>query len=105
MFRFNVQDEHEKTVIHFDGDLDIEATEVIEDELMNEITQTSGLVEFDFTNIDFVDSSGIGLLITLITKLKDDDRKPTITNINEDVKVVFELLQLQEILGEDVVIV
>lgn len=105
MFRFNVQDEHEKTIIHFDGDLDIEATEVIEDELMNEISQTSGLVEFDFTNIDFVDSSGIGLLITLISVLKDSEKKPTITNINEDVKVVFELLQLQEILGEEVVIV
>lgn len=105
MFRFYIKEEHEKTIVHLDGDLDIEATEVIEGELMNEISQTSGLVEFDFTNIDFVDSSGIGLLITLITELKDADRKPTIKNINEDVKVVFELLQLQEILGEEVVIV
>ncbi|KGR90273.1 hypothetical protein CD30_12450 [Ureibacillus massiliensis 4400831 = CIP 108448 = CCUG 49529] len=103
MFRFNVQDEHEKTVIHFDGDLDIEATEVIEGELMNEITHTSELVELNFKNIDFVDSSGIGLLITLISVLKDSEKKPTITNINEDVKVVFELLQLEEILGKDVV--
>ncbi|BDH60740.1 anti-sigma factor antagonist [Lysinibacillus sp. PLM2] len=105
MFRFNIKEEHEKTIVHLDGDLDIEATEVIEGELMNDLKNTSGFVELDFKNIDFVDSSGIGLLITLISFLKDSNRKPTITNINEDVKVVFELLQLDEILGQNVVVV
>lgn len=105
MFHFNIEEVNGSVIVIFDGDLDIEATEVFEEDLMNKLLNTSGLVEFDFRNINFVDSSGIGLLITLITVLKDSNRKPRITNLNEDVKLVFELLQLEEILGQDVVIV
>ncbi|MCM3387910.1 STAS domain-containing protein [Ureibacillus chungkukjangi] len=50
-----------------------------------------------------MDSSGIGLLISIITNLKENDRNPTITNISDDVKTVFTLLQLDEILGKDVI--
>nr|WP_106779498.1 STAS domain-containing protein [Lysinibacillus timonensis] len=104
MFSYNLKEANEKITVFLDGDLDLEATEVFEETLMNEIQQTSGPVELDFHNIDFVDSSGIGLLITLINLLKDTNRQPTIIHLNEGVKRVFELLQLEEILGKDVVV-
>lgn len=104
MFNFTMQNEAGNLVINLQGDLDIEATEIIEEELMVEIQNSTGEVELNFQNIDFVDSSGIGLLISLTTSLKETNRKPTITNISEDVKMVFTLLQLDEILGSDVVL-
>lgn len=105
MFHFNFREENGGILVILEGDLDIESTEVFEEDLINELQNTSGPVELDFQNINFVDSSGIGLLITLINVLKETNRKPTITNLNEDVKLVFELLQLEEILGKDVVTV
>lgn len=104
MFNFTIQNEPGRLIVNLEGDLDIEATEIIEEQLIIEIQNSSGEVELNFQHIDFVDSSGIGLLISIITSLKENDRKPTITNINEDVKTVFSLLQLDEILGRDVVL-
>jgi len=104
MFNFTLQNEAGRVIVDLEGDLDIEATEIIEEELIVEIQKSSGHVELNFQQIDFVDSSGIGLLISIITSLKENDRNPTITNISEDVKMVFSLLQLDEILGKDVVL-
>ena len=104
MFNFTLQSEADRVVVDLEGDLDIEATEIMEEELIVEIQKSSGHVELNFQQIDFVDSSGIGLLISIITNLKENDRNPTITNISEDVKMVFSLLQLDEILGKDVVL-
>ena len=104
MFKYKVINENNKVVLKLQGDLDIEATEVIEDRITPDISNETSSVELDFENIEFVDSSGIGLLITLVSSLKDRDRKPTIVNLKEDVKVVFDLLQLDEILGKDVLL-
>ncbi len=104
MFNFKIKNEDSKIVVKFEGDLDIEATEIIEDNLTKALQETSDNVEIDFQDIYFVDSSGIGLLITLISDLKDKSIKPTIINLQEDVKTVFDLLQLDEILGKDVVV-
>lgn len=104
MFNFNLQNVSGRLIVNLEGDLDIEATEIIEEELIVEIQNSLGEVELNFQNIDFVDSSGIGLLISIITNLKENDRNPTITNISQDVKTVFTLLQLDEILGKEVVL-
>lgn len=104
MFKYTVINEDNKVVLKLEGDLDIEATEVIEDTITPDISNGTSSVELDFENIEFVDSSGIGLLITLVSSLKDQNRNPTIVNLKEDVKLVFELLQLDEILGKDVLL-
>ena len=104
MFKYTVINEDNKVVLKLEGDLDIEATEVIEDTITPDISNETSSVELDFENIEFVDSSGIGLLITLVSSLKDQNRNPTIVNLKEDVKLVFELLQLDEILGKDVLL-
>lgn len=104
MFKYTVINENNKVVLKLEGDLDIEATEVIEDTITPHISNETSSVELDFEHIEFVDSSGIGLLITLVSSLKDRNRKPTIVNLKEDVKIVFDLLQLDEILGKDVLL-
>jgi len=104
VFRYHLQNEEEKVVVKLEGDLDIDATEIIEMGLNKEILNSTGVVELDFKNIDFVDSSGIGLLITFVTNLKEIERVLTIKNLKEDIRTVFELLQLDEILGKDVIV-
>jgi anti-anti-sigma factor len=59
-------------------------------------------IELDFEQISFVDSSGIGLLIALVKNMKERGNRVVITHLSPDVKKVFSLLQLPEILGNDV---
>jgi anti-anti-sigma factor len=85
------------------GDLDIEGTEIIKDELIPKML-TYKKVNIDFENVPFVDSSGMGLLMTLVQTLEENETNITIANVQKDVFEVFELLQIPEILGEAIFI-
>jgi anti-anti-sigma factor len=101
MLTFRIDNTNERSLVILTGDLDIDATEIIEMELIPELLQ-SKKCEIDFSNVPFVDSSGIGLLIKLIDEIKENGVKVEVINLNPDVKLVFEMLQLPEILGLEV---
>ncbi|NHN35424.1 STAS domain-containing protein [Paenibacillus agricola] len=101
MFNFRLVEEDTKTMVWFEGDMDIEVTELMEEEVAPQLFKSKE-IQIDFSKVPFVDSSGIGLLITLVTNLQDHGSKVEIINISPDVKIVFDLLQLPEILGLDV---
>ncbi|MDB5053307.1 MAG: anti-sigma-factor antagonist [Bacilli bacterium] len=98
MFNYKVLHTDSKASVLLDGDVDIDVTEIMEDEITPEL-QNSTVIEIDFEKVSFVDSSGIGLLITLITNLQKQGKNVVIKNLSADVKQVFSLLQLPEILG------
>lgn len=90
----------ENLIVLFNGDLDIDSTEVVEEELLPAI-ENYKLVNISFENVPFVDSSGMGLLLNIVQSLKAKGVKVTISQVNEDVQFIFEMLQIPEILGED----
>ncbi|MBT2663867.1 STAS domain-containing protein [Bacillus sp. ISL-45] len=83
------------------GDLDIDSTELVEDELLPELGKYK-IINLIFSDVPFVDSSGMGLLINLVQSLSEKGIKVTISNVRDDVMEVFELLQLPDILGDQV---
>lgn len=101
MFTYEIIQEKSKSIVKFNGDLDIDVTEIMQDEIAPALRESAD-IEFDFSNVPFVDSSGIGLLITLIHELLDAGNRVAVTNISPDVMQVFSLLQLPEILGYQV---
>lgn len=53
---------------------------------------------FDFSGIKFVDSTGVGKMIKLFQD--HDEINYVISNLQPDVKDIFDILNLKEILGE-----
>lgn len=102
MFQFTTNEINNSSLeILFHGDLDIDGTEVIDEELVPFLLE-SKIVNINFEDVPFVDSSGMGLLMKLIHTLKEKDIVVTISNVRPDVFEVFELLQIPEIVGEEV---
>jgi anti-anti-sigma factor len=101
MFTYNLEEENKAVKIYFDGDFDIDVTEVIEDEILPKLGNYEEVI-LDLAKVPFVDSSGIGLLINVVETLKEQNIKVSISNIQQDVKDIFDILQLPEIIGEEV---
>ena len=101
MLTFTLDRQDTAAFVAFSGDLDIDATELIGEELTPQLSDFER-VDIDFSNVSFVDSSGIGLLIALIKQVRGSGRTITVTRMREDVKTVFSMLQLPEIVGKDV---
>jgi anti-anti-sigma factor len=103
MFSYSLDKIGHNMSIRFIGDLDIEVSEVMEEEIIP-VLGGSKQVDFDFSRVPFVDSTGIGLLINLVEILKKNGEgvQIKINKIQPLVKEVFDMLQLQEILGDEV---
>lgn len=100
MLRYTTSNEEGHLELVFEGDLDIEATEMIHNEI-KPFLMDYHTVNLNLGNVPFVDSSGMGLLIDLVRSVETKGTKLTISNVKEDVFEVFELLQLPEILGKE----
>ncbi|MDQ0207699.1 STAS domain-containing protein [Alkalicoccobacillus murimartini] len=103
MIDFSTEKKEETLYIELHGDLDIDGTEKIENELVP-ILEKQKEIFLDFSDVPFVDSSGIGLLIHLIESLKEQHITIKLYNIREDVLSVFTILQVSEIIGEDIIV-
>lgn len=101
MFTYIIKQKLKKTLVKFEGDLDIEATEIMEEQICPDLRKNKS-IEIDFGSVSFVDSSGIGLLITLIQNLHETGSEVVISHLQPEVRTVFALLQLPEILGHSV---
>lgn len=83
------------------GDLDWETTEIVHEEILPLLLDFQS-VTLNFSRVPFVDSSGMGALIELVQKLNEANIEISISEVNQDVLEVFELIQLPDIIGRHV---
>ncbi len=102
MLKFSLNPKEEHVEVILEGDLDIDSTEVIEEELIPALEKNYHFVKLNFEHVPFVDSSGMGLLMNVVHTLKASEGKVKVINVKDEVMEVFDLLQLPDILGEDV---
>ncbi|MEG1310855.1 MAG: anti-sigma F factor antagonist [Romboutsia sp.] len=54
---------------------------------------------FNFKNINFMDSSGIGVIIGRYKKISSEGGKVTVVNANDRIKKIFDLSGMNKIIG------
>lgn len=72
--------------------------EEVKSDLKPLLAQKGEKMILDFTNIDFIDSSGIGCVISLIKTAKNAGSEIKLCNLSKEVMDIFELLHLQLII-------
>ena len=56
-------------------------------------------IVLDFTGLDYMNSGGIGLLVTLLVRANRQKQKLLATGLNDHYKQIFELTRLDEAIG------
>lgn len=103
MFVYRLELDGGTLKVFLSGDLDIEGTEVMENELTPKLVECQK-VELNFKDVEFVDSTGMGLLINLVQMLTEQGVIISISNVRIEIMEVFDLLQLPQIIGEELFI-
>lgn len=79
-------------VAYLSGELDHHSAEDVRNKIDDMIARTNSLnLVMDFSGVNFMDSSGIGVVIGRYKKLLNKKGKVCISNVNGSVKRVFEL--------------
>lgn len=85
----NVDD---KLLVCLSGELDHHSAEEVRNKIDNRIDKDDvNKIIMDFSDVSFMDSSGIGVVIGRYKKMNYKNGKICITNVNDNVNRVFEL--------------
>ena len=84
-------------------DIQGEVTGFAEDVLMDAYTQASSqgarVIALNFTHLDYMNSSGIGLLVTLLVRVQRQKQQLRAFGLSEHYQQIFELTRLNEAIG------
>ena len=79
------------------GDIDLEITPDIKNQLTNQLEGTSGLM-IDAGNVSYIDSSGVSILVIALQNCKKNRIPLQITAVSDNVMKVLKLAKLDKLL-------
>lgn len=77
--------------------LDASASAALKKRLNFDIDPAVGRAEVDLSAVQFIDSSGVGVLLSIYRKLPQADSEVVLRNVQAGVQAVIELLRLHRI--------
>ena len=89
-----IQELDGKYVVTLEGELDTAAAVEVEKKLQMLYKGTGNDIIFDCTNLEYIASSGLRILISILKGAKAEGSKVIMRNMNEDIKTVFKLTGL-----------
>jgi anti-anti-sigma factor len=95
----------EAKTIQLSGILDSVSGNQLRQDISDLIERGTSLVKLNFTDVEFMDSSGLGALVVSLKRVREADGRLILCAINDQVRMILELTNLDnafEILsGED----
>jgi anti-sigma B factor antagonist len=86
-------------VIGVDGQLIVGNRHELKQKVMEAVEAGEHRVLIDFTETGYIDSSGLGALVSLSKKLRDTGGELRLAGLNEDLRTLFELTKLDSLVN------
>ncbi|MFR1324574.1 MULTISPECIES: STAS domain-containing protein [Ezakiella] len=83
--------------IYIDGELDIFNAQDVRVRVLDEYEKSKSDIVLDFSHVSFMDSTGLGVLISIQKVLNDDGYKLRIVNVDPKIKKIFVITELEEV--------
>lgn len=88
---FNETKDNGVTILEVDGNLDGEGTQVLEEKVIALLESGEDKLLFDFSGLDYINSSGLRVLVLAYQRLKKASGKVAICGIKDYIQEVFEV--------------
>ncbi len=79
------------TILAIDGNLDAEGTQLMEEKVVGLLEGGETSLLFDFSGLDYINSSGLRVLVLAYQRLKKTSGKVAICGIKDYIQEVFEV--------------
>ncbi len=91
---FDVQKKGDITLIDVKGQLIVGNRQELKQKVLDELESGSRRFLIDFAGTGYIDSSGLGVLVSLSKKIREQGGELRLSNLNEDLRTLFELTKL-----------
>ncbi len=91
---FSVSREGDVTVIEVEGQLIVGNRQELKQMVLEELERGERTFVVDFDRTEYIDSSGLGVLVSLSKKIREQGGELVLAGLNEDLRTLFELTKL-----------
>jgi anti-sigma B factor antagonist len=91
---FEVQKVGDVTVVDVEGQLIVGNRQELKQRVLAELEGGERKFLVDFTRTGYIDSSGLGVLVSLSKKIREQGGELRLSSLNEDLRTLFELTKL-----------
>ncbi|HEY8362886.1 MAG TPA: STAS domain-containing protein [Tissierellaceae bacterium] len=86
------------------GEIDIYTSSKFKEEVLKHYNSKKKDIEIDGKELSYIDSTGLGALISILKRLKEDNLKIYISNLKPNIRKIFDITELDKLFiirGED----
>jgi len=91
---FEISRQQDVTVVEVTGQLIVGNRQELKDDVLKLLESGSRKFLIDFRDTAYIDSSGLGVLVSLSKKIREKGGELRLSNLNEDLRTLFELTKL-----------
>jgi anti-sigma B factor antagonist len=91
---FEVGKQGDITVLDVEGQLIVGNRQELKQKVLDELESGERKFLIDFDRTGYIDSSGLGVLVSLSKKIREQGGELRLANLNEDLRTLFELTKL-----------
>ena len=91
---FAIATKGEVTTVEVDGQLIVGNRQELKQKVLDELERGGRKFLIDFSKTGYIDSSGLGVLVSLSKKIREQGGELRLADLNEDLRTLFELTKL-----------
>ena len=91
---FKVVVKDDVTLIEVGGQLIVGNRQLLKEQVLDQLERGDRKFILDFSKTDYIDSSGLGVLVTLSKKIREQGGQLSLVGLSEDLRTLFELTKL-----------
>ena len=97
LFTYTISHKKDVYVINIEGELiDKNQAEPFVQEIKKLVDAGNKKYVLDFSNLRYMNSSGLGVLISVLTKIRNSDGELSVTNLNKKIKELLVITKLNQ---------
>src|SRR4029077_1495228 len=91
---FSIKKQGEIVVVDVEGQLIVGNRQELKQKVLDELERGEKKFLIDFAQTGYIDSSGLGVLVSLSKKIREQGGELRLANLNDDLQTLFELTKL-----------
>ncbi|MDH3733332.1 MAG: STAS domain-containing protein [Gemmatimonadota bacterium] len=94
---FSIERAGEVTVVIVEGELTVGNRGQLKETVLAQLGQGGGSLIIDFDQTGYIDSSGLGVLVSLSKRIRETGGRLRLAGLNQDLQTLFELTKLDSL--------
>ena len=91
---FKIVEKGDVTLIEVGSQLIVGNRQLLKEQVLDRLERGDRKFIVDFSKTDYIDSSGLGVLLTLSKKIREQGGQLSLVSLSEDLRTLFELTKL-----------